>query len=190
MVETTANEINRKTTKSDSVKLTTTTTTTTTSTTKTATETTGSEHQPYLVCVIVQTKRIRGLFVYDKVFVLLVLLLFFLSLTGLTQSVDGCLKSSIYYRTKVRTRSHVFAPGEYQPRQWEHTAEASGPLDVRDFQHTVPTKRLVRVTSPHILFDSEEARWMTKVSVCPTLFPWFSSHEVRICVLIRIGRVV
>ncbi|VDP66338.1 unnamed protein product [Echinostoma caproni] len=90
--------------------------------------------------------------------------------TSLIPSVHGCLKSSIYYRSKVRTRSHVFAPGEYQPRQWEHTAEASGPLDVRDFQHTVPSKRLVRVTSPHIVFDSEEARWMTK----------FPSHLIQL----------
>ncbi|CAL8071477.1 unnamed protein product [Calicophoron daubneyi] len=68
----------------------------------------------------------------------------------------------MYYRTKVRSRSHVFIPGEYQPRQWENTVDASGPLDQRDFQFTLPTKRLVRVDSPHIEFDSEEARWMTK----------------------------
>ncbi|CAH8855638.1 unnamed protein product [Trichobilharzia szidati] len=74
----------------------------------------------------------------------------------------GCMKSSMFYRTPIRTRSHVFAPGEYQPKQAENNPEASGPLDTRDFHYQLPSKRLVRVDSPYILFDSEEARWMTK----------------------------
>ncbi|CAH8545452.1 unnamed protein product [Heterobilharzia americana] len=76
--------------------------------------------------------------------------------------IIGCMKSSMFYRTPTRTRSHVFTPGEYQPKQIESNLEASGPLDTRDFHYQLPTKRLVRVDSPHILFDSEEARWMTK----------------------------
>ncbi|KAG5452273.1 Desert hedgehog protein B [Clonorchis sinensis] len=80
----------------------------------------------------------------------------------MTNSVHGCFKSSLYYRHKVRSRSHVFAPGEYQPVQMEHTTDGSGPLDARDFHHSIPNRRLVRVESPHIVFDSEEARWMSE----------------------------
>ncbi|CAH8533943.1 unnamed protein product [Dicrocoelium dendriticum] len=75
---------------------------------------------------------------------------------------QGCFKSAMYYRAKTRSNSHIFLPGEYQPPQLEHTMEASGPLDARDFQHSVPSKWLVRVDSPYISFDSEEARWMTE----------------------------
>ncbi|VDP43573.1 unnamed protein product [Schistosoma mattheei] len=82
-----------------------------------------------------------------------------------------CMKSSMFYRTPIRTRSHVFVPGEYQPKQLESNLEASGPLDTRDFHNQFPNKRLVRVDSPYIIFDSEEARWMTKVSnSCYLLF--------------------
>ncbi|CAH8512165.1 unnamed protein product [Schistosoma turkestanicum] len=76
--------------------------------------------------------------------------------------LQGCMKSSMFYRTPIRTRSHVFLPGEYQPKQLESNLEASGPLDTRDFHYQFPNKRLVRVDSPYIRFDSEEARWMTK----------------------------
>uniref|UniRef100_A0A5K4FDV9 HintN domain-containing protein n=1 Tax=Schistosoma mansoni TaxID=6183 RepID=A0A5K4FDV9_SCHMA len=90
-------------------------------------------------------------------------LLFIILLTIYTVNIlQGCMKSSMFYRTPIRTRSHVFVPGEYQPKQLESNLEASGPLDTRDFHNQFPNKRLVRVDSPYIIFDSEEARWMTK----------------------------
>ncbi|TNN08012.1 Indian hedgehog protein [Schistosoma japonicum] len=90
------------------------------------------------------------------------LLLITLFLILIMNILEGCMKSSMFYRTPIRSRSHVFAPGEYQPKQLESNVEASGPLDTRDFHYQIPTKRLVRVDSPYIIFDSEEARWMTK----------------------------
>ncbi|CAH8564959.1 unnamed protein product [Schistosoma bovis] len=90
-------------------------------------------------------------------------LLLIILLTIYTVNIlQGCMKSSMFYRTPIRTRSHVFVPGEYQPKQLESNLEASGPLDTRDFHNQFPNKRLVRVDSPYIIFDSEEARWMTK----------------------------
>lgn len=99
-------------------------------------------------------------------------LLLIILLTIYTVNIlQGCMKSSMFYRTPIRTRSHVFVPGEYQPKQLESNLEASGPLDTRDFHNQFPNKRLVRVDSPYIIFDSEEARWMTKVSnSCYLLF--------------------
>ncbi|KAF7261416.1 hypothetical protein EG68_01158 [Paragonimus skrjabini miyazakii] len=79
----------------------------------------------------------------------------------LITTTHGCLKSSLYYRNKFRSRSHVFVPGEYQPHYWENTVEASGPLESHHFHESVPNMWLVRVESPNIIFDSEEARWMT-----------------------------
>lgn len=95
---------------------------------------------------------------------MLQIFIFLYSILLCIEEFETCIRSSIYYRSAIRTRSHIFAPNEYQPTYPEHSNEASGPLDVRDFQYDIPSRKLVRVESKYIIFDSEEARWMSKVS--------------------------
>lgn len=79
--------------------------------------------------------------------------------------IRACIKTSTYYRSQYRSQTHVFVPEEYRPMRPERSLEASGPLETQDFLASIPTTRLVRVDAPNVQFASEEARWMTKVSI-------------------------
>ncbi|VDK73023.1 unnamed protein product [Dibothriocephalus latus] len=76
--------------------------------------------------------------------------------------VNGCIKSSMHYRSQSRTNSRVFIPDEYLPMQKERSLDGSGPLEPQDYQLTIPSPKLVRVDNVNIQFENEEARWMTK----------------------------
>nr|VZI08217.1 unnamed protein product [Spirometra erinaceieuropaei] len=76
--------------------------------------------------------------------------------------VNGCVKSSMHYRSQSRINSRVFIPDEYLPMQKERSLDGSGPLEPQDYQLVIPSPRLVRVDNVNIQFENEEARWMTK----------------------------
>ncbi|BHF59944.1 hypothetical protein SprV_0100290500 [Sparganum proliferum] len=76
--------------------------------------------------------------------------------------VNGCVKSSMHYRSQSRINSRVFIPDEYLPMQKERSLDGSGPLEPQDYQLAIPSPRLVRVDNVNIQFENEEARWMTK----------------------------
>lgn len=62
-------------------------------------------------------------------------------------------------------KPHVLVQGEYQPGDLENSRVASGPVDSSDYVNNVPHNGLVRfnVDNVKIIFDKEQARWMTKV---------------------------
>lgn len=98
----------------------------------------------------------------------------YILLSGLA---EACLRTSTYYRSQYRSQTHVFIPEEYRPMRPERSLEASGPLETQDFQSNVPSSRLVRMDAPHLQFAHEEARWMSKVSICCLIYLLLISHK-------------